>query len=258
MQTSDSYRNALLGGVFSDTVGLNQSRRLRCQKRMQHRGPASSPPPDFASISDEGWQVVRPRQRRVRCGALSASRRPQSPRYLTVVADKCLNCMSSSHRRVDCRIPTSCFNYHRLLHHLRDCSDPLKSHVLHFWGGPEACSDVGGQRLAQARRVVSCAHPTSQASRGFLPPPRDGGTSDGLTSRPLVTSGFPEPDLTFPDVSVCSIPRSWDPMVDEGQQWEQQLMCLFIVVMKNSWHGRADGYPTTDCCVTMSGQHPSA
>jgi hypothetical protein len=159
VQTSGSYRDALLNGVFSDTVGLNQSRRLRCQKRMQHRGPASSPPPDFASISDEGWQVVRPHQRRVRCGALSVSHRTQSPRYLTVVASKCLNCMSPSHRRVDCRLPTSCFNYHRLHHHLRDYSDPLKSHVLHFWGGPKACSNVGGQRLAQARRVVSCAHP---------------------------------------------------------------------------------------------------
>jgi hypothetical protein len=64
-----------------------------------------------------------------------------------VVADKCLNYLSSSHRRADFHLPTRCFNCHRLHHHLRDCNHALKSYVLHVWGVPEALFDVGGRRL---------------------------------------------------------------------------------------------------------------
>jgi hypothetical protein len=68
----------------------------------------------------------------------------------------------------------------------------------------------------QARHDVSWACPTSQASRGTLPSPGDVGTFDGQVSAPFVFGGFLEPDLAFPVASVCSIPRSWDPMVEEA------------------------------------------
>jgi hypothetical protein len=56
-----SYRGALIGGLVStvdrdalDNVGLKLSRQLSCQQRKKDCNPASSPPLDFAAVSDEG------------------------------------------------------------------------------------------------------------------------------------------------------------------------------------------------------------
>jgi hypothetical protein len=123
------------------------------------------------------------------CFAPSAAPRLLSPRYLTTVEGRCLNYLSSSHRRVDCRLPTRCFNYHELRHHLRDCKLSQKS--------PIALGD-------------------SEASRGTLQTLGDRCTSSELESSPSDASSFPEPDHIFFMFSMCSIPRSWDPMVEEA------------------------------------------
>jgi hypothetical protein len=82
--TPGSYRVALLSGVISaggrvasDAIDLKQCRCLRGQQRKKHHGPTSSQPPTLKSVvvSDEGWQVVRPRQR------------SHSPRYLIAKPD---------------------------------------------------------------------------------------------------------------------------------------------------------------------------
>jgi hypothetical protein len=147
----NSYRDALLDGVVSigshvasDTVDLKQWRSLRGQQRKKHHGLTSSLPPilKFTAISDEGWQVVRPRQRRVLCHAPLASQRSHSPHYLIVVVGRCLNCLSFSHRRVDCRLPTHFFNCHSFHHHLWDCKHPQKSLALHVLNGSKACANV--------------------------------------------------------------------------------------------------------------------
>jgi hypothetical protein len=43
-----------------------------------------------------------------------------------------------------------------------------------------------------------------------------GDTFGALALTPSVTSGFPEPDLTFLVASVSLFLRSWDPMVEEA------------------------------------------
>jgi hypothetical protein len=126
-----SYQDALLNGVASpvgqDTSDVvvpirNRCRRLR--QRDQHRGQASSLSLTLRSVKhvDEGRQVVRPR--RMHCFAPSAAPRPHSPHYLTAMEGRCLNCLSSCHKRADRRLPTRCFNCHGLRHHLRDCKLP--------------------------------------------------------------------------------------------------------------------------------------
>jgi hypothetical protein len=167
---------------------------------------------ESAADFDEDWQVVRLCQRQGNLRVLSACPKQLSPRYLTAVVGRCLNCLSSSHRRADCRLPTRCFNFHGLHHHLRNCKNPQKSPVV--LSGSKARTDIGGQHLVQARCDVSWAHPTSQASHGTLPSLRNVGSFDGLAPTPFVSSGFPEPDLTFPIASVCSIPCPWDRMVE--------------------------------------------
>jgi hypothetical protein len=124
------------------------------------------------------------------CRAPSATPRSYSPRYLVAVEGRCLNCLSSSHRRVGCCLSTRCFNCHRLRHHLRDCKRPRKSSL-----------------------VVGVFDAVSQALRDTLPSLGDGGTPGAPA--PSVASCFPKPGLVFPVKSVCSIPRPWDPMVDE-------------------------------------------
>jgi hypothetical protein len=166
-----SYQDALLSKVDSapiqdDVVDLKKSRRPRCHHhRRKHRSPALSPPLALESTTgfDEGWQVVMPHQRRGHFCAPSGSPKPLSPRYLTVVVGRCLNCLSSSHRRVDCCLPTRCFNCHGLHHHLWDFKHPQKSLASHVLGGSKVRSDVGSQLLVQARHDVSWARPASQA-----------------------------------------------------------------------------------------------
>jgi hypothetical protein len=114
---------------------------------------------------------------------------PQSPRYLVVVEGRCLNCLSSSHRRAECHLPICCFNCHGLCPHLRDCKLPQKSSI--------ALGD-------------------SKASCGSLPSRGDRGTSSALESSPSDASSFPEPDRICLVSSVCSIPLSWDLMVEEA------------------------------------------
>jgi hypothetical protein len=89
----------------------------------------------------------------------------------------------------DCYLPTCCFNCHRLRHHLRDCKRTQKS--LAPLGAFEASHDahppLRGQRTSKAPELAS---------------------SDAIS--------FLKSDLIFPMASVCFIPRSWDPMVEEA------------------------------------------
>jgi hypothetical protein len=121
--------------------------------------------------------------------APSAAPRPHSPRYLTAMKGRCLNCLSSSHKRVDYCLPTCCFNCHGLRHHLQDYKRPRKS---------------------------STALRDSEASHGTLSSLGDRGTSSALESAPSEASSFLEPDHIFSRSSVCFISRSWDPMVAEA------------------------------------------
>jgi hypothetical protein len=96
--------------------------------------------------------------------------RLHSSRYLAAVAGRCLNCLSSSHRREDCHLPTHCFNCHGLRYHLRDCKLPRKSLV--------ALGD-------------------SEASHVTLPSLGDKDSSSALESSPSNASSFSEPDHIF-------------------------------------------------------------
>jgi hypothetical protein len=180
-----------VGRDISDVVGLNLNRRLRYQRSKQHHGPASSLPPSSkpTMIPNEDWQVVKPCH--LRCRAPSAAPRSYSPHYRATVEGRCLNCLSSSHRRAGCCLPTHCFNCHGLRHHLRDCKRPHKSSI-----------------------VVGVSDAVSQAPRDTFVSLGDGGTPG--TPAPSIASRFPKPDLVFPVESVCSIPRLWDPMVKEA------------------------------------------
>jgi hypothetical protein len=140
-------------------------------------------------IPNEDWQVVKPCH--LRCRAPSAAPRLYSPHYRATVEGRCLNCLSSSHRRAGCCLPTHCFNCHGLRHHLRDCKRPHKSSI-----------------------VVGVSDAVSQAPRDTFVSLGDGGTPG--TPAPSIASRFPKPDLVFPVESVCSIPRLWDPMVEEA------------------------------------------
>jgi hypothetical protein len=77
-----------------------------------------------------------------------------------------------------------CFNFHALCHHLRDCKHPRNS------------SAAFGDSEATGRRATK-------------------DNSSASTSTPFVAGGFSEPDLLFPIASVCFIPCSWYPMVEE-------------------------------------------
>jgi hypothetical protein len=138
---------------------------------------------------DQGWQVVKPC--RVRRCAPSAAPKSYSPHYLVVVEGKCLNFLSSSHMRVDCCLPTRCFNCHGFQHHLGDYKRPCKSSI-----------------------ALDISKVVSQALRGTLLPHGDRGTPSALA--PSVANCFPEADHIFPIASVCFIPRSWDPMIEEA------------------------------------------
>jgi hypothetical protein len=109
---------------------------------------------------------------------------------LPAVEGKCLNCLSSFHRRADCCLPTRCFNYHGFQHHLRDCKRPCKSSI-----------------------ALEVPEAILQVSRGTLPSLGDIGTPGAPA--PSVASHFFKLDLFLPIVSVCFIPRSLDPMVEE-------------------------------------------
>jgi hypothetical protein len=154
----------------------------------RHRNQASFPSPTLRSIEDpnEGWQVVRPC--RVRCFVASVA---PKPRYLAATVGRCLNCLSSSCRRADCRLPTRCFNCHGFQHHLRDCMLPRNSPAV-LWGGG------------------------SEASYDTLPSLGDKDTSSALESSLSNASSFLEFDHIFFVSSVYSFPRSCDPMVEEA------------------------------------------
>jgi hypothetical protein len=124
----------------------------------------------------------------VLCVAPSAAPRTYSPHYLAVMEDKCLNCLSSSHRRVNYCLPTRCRNYHGFRHHLRDCRRTHKSSIA-----------------LEVFEVVL------QAPRDTLPSLGDEGTPT-----PSAANRFPEPDLVFLVASVCFISRSWNPMIEEA------------------------------------------
>jgi hypothetical protein len=132
-------------------------------------------------IPNEDWQIVK--LRRVRCRAPSTAPRSYSPHYLAVMEGRCLNCLSPSHRRAKCYLPTQCFNCHGLRHHLRDCKCPRKSSI-----------------------VVGVSDAALHASRDTLPSLGDGGTPG--TPAPSIASRFSEPVPVFPVELVCSIPCS--------------------------------------------------
>jgi hypothetical protein len=187
-----SYRDSQLGGVASpvvqDASDAIPPKQNRCPG--YRSGLASSPSPTLQSVGDlnEGWQVVRPH--RVRCCASSAVPMLHSHHYLTAVEGRCLNCLSPSHRRADHHVPTHCFNCHGFLHHLRDCKHPQKSPA--FLGASEAACD------------------TYSPLRG-----RGKGTYRAPELASYDASSFFEPNLVLPVSSVCFIPRSWDPMVED-------------------------------------------
>jgi hypothetical protein len=116
---------------------------------------------------------------------------------------RCLNCLSFSHRRVDCRLPTWSFNCHRLCHYLRDCKRPHKSPAA--LGDYEACVVATGRRVVWTSCDGSCACPASQTPRDTLLSLGDEGTSDAQALAPFVASGFPKSDLIFPIALVCFI-----------------------------------------------------
>jgi hypothetical protein len=72
------------------------------------------------------------------------------------------------------------------------------------------------QRVVQARCGVSCAHPASQAQCSTLPSLGDGDTFAALAPTPSVASSFFEPDFFSPAPSICFIPLSWDPVIEEA------------------------------------------
>jgi hypothetical protein len=144
--------------------------------------------------SEEGWQVVWPRQCRVGCRAPSEAAKPHSP----LLPHRC----AGQSALTICRLFTRCFNCHGLQYHLRDCKRPEKSHALHVVGDSEACSNVDGWRFNKARHDDSGARPASQATRSTLMSHGVGDSFGALTSTPYIASGFPEPNLTFPVASV--------------------------------------------------------
>jgi hypothetical protein len=156
---------------------------------------ALSPPLSLKSSVNPGedWQIVKTRRMR-RCAPSAAPKpaasRSYSPCYLAAVEGKCLNCLSSSHRKADCCLPTCCFNCHGFQHHLRDCKRPRKSSI-----------------------ALEIPEAVSQVQRGTLPSLGDGGTPDAPT--PSVASRFSEPDLILLVASTCFIPRLWDQVVED-------------------------------------------
>jgi hypothetical protein len=128
------------------------------------------------------------------------------------VKGKCFNCLSSSHRRADCCLPTRCFNCLGFCHHLRDCKCPRRSPAA--LGDSHACAIDASRCVVRASRDISCARPTSQTLCGTFSSLEDEGTSRALAPATFAASEFPEPDLISVS-SVCFTPRSWDPMVEE-------------------------------------------
>jgi hypothetical protein len=135
----------LVGQDTSNAIGLNLNWHMRYRLSNQHRSTTLSPPASLKPTMnpDEGWQVIKPHRVR-RCVPSAAPRpaasRSYSPLYLAVVEGKCLNYLSSSHRRADCCLPTCCFYCHGFWHHLRDCKRPRKSSLA--LEVPEAASQV--------------------------------------------------------------------------------------------------------------------
>jgi hypothetical protein len=125
-----SYQDALLSRAVSvgnraalDDVGLKLSQRLSCQHRKKHGDPVSSPPHDFTTVTKVGKflsyvNVICVVMCHLQVPILhSLVTSPLWAHYLAVVTVRCLNCLTSSHRRADCHLLTWCFNYHDLHHH---------------------------------------------------------------------------------------------------------------------------------------------
>jgi hypothetical protein len=105
--------------------------------------------------------------------------------------NKYLNCLSSSHSRANCCLPTRCFNYHGFWHHLMDCKCPCKSSISF-----------------EVSEVVSQTPRDTLSSLGDKDTPS--------TQACSVASCFPEPDHSFPVASMYFIPRSWDLVIEEA------------------------------------------
>jgi hypothetical protein len=172
-------------------VLLFESGRLGTHGTKPHQNSSLPPTMKFVTVLDEGWQVVR--SRRMRCCSLAVTSRPSFSHYLIAVEGKCLNCLSSWQRKADCHLPTHCFNYHRLRHHLRNCKRHQNSPAA--LGYSEAHTDATGRHVIRGRCGVSYAHPAAQAPCGTLPSLGDGGASIALAPTPSIACSFPKPNL---------------------------------------------------------------
>ncbi|CAL4885499.1 unnamed protein product [Urochloa decumbens] len=119
-------------------------RRVPAQLRLSPRpsGRRRISPPNA-----EGWQEVLGKAAsspRCRPAAPSSGPRPLPPE----LADKCLNCLSTAHRRVDCKMPTRCLRCRGLHHLARHCKRPRRMAA----GGAAPSAVNPSRRPVRARR----------------------------------------------------------------------------------------------------------
>lgn len=127
----------------------------------------------------------------------------QRKRFSEALRDRCLNCLSFTHRIVTCRRPLRCMNYHSTRHMARDCKRPRSP--VHGTGGENPARD----HFVRARRgPESDGTPAASQASGSTPPisnmegrPR-GPTPD---DRDPLPRGHPE---ERPWESACIIQRN--------------------------------------------------
>lgn len=93
----------------------------------QHLGPQPPPPPPrrprrISPPDAQGWWEILPREptdaQRLKA---HAPRPPRKRRIPDAMRDRCLNCLSYSHKIATCRLPLRCLRCHEFRHFARDC-----------------------------------------------------------------------------------------------------------------------------------------
>ncbi|CAN6221799.1 unnamed protein product [Urochloa humidicola] len=205
--------------------------RLPIQNRLGPRVPPVVLPGDGHTagshrrpkVDADGFEQVmsrsyRRRLRRSKAPPDRSSAPPSSRRILPELRDRCLNCLSYSHRVATCRLPQRCLRCHKFRHLAKDCRRPR----------PRPLLVSSGQRELPRRFHVRSVGPNLSTF-----PRRDGRSTSGGGSRSHGRSGVDVVRASEPpDAPLEGAPLAGSPVTtlsqaecEDAVSFELQISC---------------------------------